>query len=709
MDETAAIGVGDITLSESRSLSDRIAWLALHALVFSAPIVISNVSWTGSDKIFALTYDQFEMAKVFVIRLLSLLAAGAFGASLLSGRRGLRKTKTCLLVAAFVLWVALTTVSSLYPAQSILGTYWRYEGLFTFINYALVFFLALQLVDSAPKARSLAITLVASAALVSVYGVIQFFQVDPLVWQTFMTEPGRAFSTYGNPDLLAGFLIFPLILSAALALTETHAFRRVLLWVAFSLSALALLATFVRGAWIAALISFALLVAVTARLKIRPTRQDLVFIVLAVLLVGAAVASTLFSAHEATNVAARTSSLARPDKGSVATRLMIWQGAVGAIRERPLLGSGPDTFALAFTPHEPLAYPKAAGSLDVPDNAHNYPLQIAVTLGLPGLLLLYGFFAWALISSGRATLRRSEPQEKLLYASFWLAVVGYLLHLMAGLSIPSLGMLLWLSLGLLLAPLATVTRPVLPRPAIVALAVIGLLLIAVAAAGTFLQTAADYYLALGSSPGLPAGSVEKRERAVALNPYFDQYRIQAGLLYKNAFLSMAQQGGKGRATLEQKTFAFERAKDSLCDVIERNPYDFYPYLELASVYNAAGERLDKRYASKAIEAAGEGIKLAPVEPDLRYEVAKAYAIQGKTEASLETARRLLRLDPRHVYTYLLLAEIYRREGRLLEARKACRTALQIDATAEDMLAPVRIRATKATLKAIETSLAASSP
>jgi len=50
---------------------------------------------------------------------------------------------------------------------------------------------------------------VAAAALCSVYGVLQFFGIDPLPWST--TFGARAFGTLGNPDYYAGhlLLIFP--------------------------------------------------------------------------------------------------------------------------------------------------------------------------------------------------------------------------------------------------------------------------------------------------------------------------------------------------------------------------------------------------------------------------------------------------------------------------------------------------------------------
>ncbi len=73
-----------------------------------------------------------------------------------------------------------------------------------------------------------------------------------------------------------------------------------------------------------------------------------------------------------------------------------------------MLGWGADTFRLVFPKFKPLEYVRDAGGNSVADNAHNYPLQLASGVGIPGMLLLYGVFVWAGVRSFRTVFGRCE-------------------------------------------------------------------------------------------------------------------------------------------------------------------------------------------------------------------------------------------------------------------------------------------------------------
>ncbi len=77
------------------------------------------------------------------------------------------------------------------------------------------------MVDRASRIRSLARTLFFGGVVVSVYGVMQYTGLDPITWGNLPFERRMAFSTYGNPDLLGGYIIFPLVIRLGLALSET--------------------------------------------------------------------------------------------------------------------------------------------------------------------------------------------------------------------------------------------------------------------------------------------------------------------------------------------------------------------------------------------------------------------------------------------------------------------------------------------------------
>jgi hypothetical protein len=142
--------------------------------------------------------------------------------------------------------------------MALFGKWRRYEGLLSFANFAVIYFLVLQFADSGGRVRALARTLFLSSLIVAGYAVLQFAGWDPADWGALHWEVNRAFSTYGNPDLLGGFLIFSTPVAVGLALTENRVKWRLVYWAGFALNGVALIVAFTRGAWIGGALSLAL-------------------------------------------------------------------------------------------------------------------------------------------------------------------------------------------------------------------------------------------------------------------------------------------------------------------------------------------------------------------------------------------------------------------------------------------------------------------
>ena len=155
---------------------------------------------------------------------------------------------------------------------------------------------------------------------------------------------------------------------------------------------------------------------------------------------------------------ARSPRSPRSARARAKTRFEIWQAAIAAIKARPIFGFGPDTFRLVFPKYKPVAYTQDAGYLSVADNVHNYPLQLTAGVGIPGTLMIYGLIGWELVATARHAFDREAGYKRLLYASIWASVIGYVVLLMTGLSVTGSTLFLWVFLGLLAVPLAKIDR-----------------------------------------------------------------------------------------------------------------------------------------------------------------------------------------------------------------------------------------------------------
>jgi tetratricopeptide (TPR) repeat protein len=743
---------------------DRIAWYCLHALVILVPIAMSNLGPFSADHV-PLTYDQFDIVKVFIERGLLLIAVSAWLVGLFLRGGKVRFTRGEWLLLVFLAWLVLTTVLSIHVPTAIFGKYRRFEGLISFITYAAAFFMALQLADRPERMRSLARSLVIGGFLVAAYGTIQVIgsiplaaakvlqpvsvvfaivvplalgylgwargredaevrraywvgavialfggvtlaaglaqnidlaaarglvdvSLDPVQWGTLPFEPNRAFSTFGNPDLLGGYLIFPWAVSLGLALSERHDLWRGIYWVCALLNVFVGITSYVRGAWIGASVSLGLMVFAYLRSRagtgLRLTATDRTFIGGTGLVAASVVIASSLRPDAVRNVLTRVLSIFQFDQGSAQTRFQIWEAARAAIAQRPIFGWGADTFRLLFPMFKPAEYVKSAGYLSVADNVHNYPLQLASGIGIPGALMFYGLIALALVLAARTAFAKGSAGRNLLMSGLWAAVFGYVVHLMFGLSVTGSTIMMWLVMGMLLVPSSRVVEV---KP--VSWGVVGAALaIAILALGSVLNVryiVADTHYLKGRVLTQGLDRVDEIEKAMNLNPFNEMYQIELGSAWRDLFRAGAQQYAQtvaaGQPDEELKSQVLQlhtMATDSFESVITYVPQEYDTYVFLANLQNEAATYVDPAFAEQAVDAANRGIKVEKYGPAVRVQLAIALVMQDRIPEAIEQLKFATSLDPMYKQAWVLLGDAYEREGQIAKAIEAYEYALSID-------------------------------
>lgn len=212
-----------------------------------------------------------------------------------------------------------------------------------------------------------------------------------------------------NPNILAHALLAVFPLAAALALTGGWATRR---WQRPAASALALWLLFVifltqgRGAWLALAIVIPLL------LMLRWPR----LVWLAPPLLAAAIAAVWWQGPALLDLLATSTATT-----GIAERVEIWQRALYIMRDFPFTGVGIGTFARVV----PVLYPwlLVPAEVVIPD-AHNLPLQVAVDLGLPGLVLWLVLQIGVLVLMVRLLRGQPRPLHRALAAGVLVSMVA---------------------------------------------------------------------------------------------------------------------------------------------------------------------------------------------------------------------------------------------------------------------------------------------
>ncbi len=598
-----------------------------------------------------LTYDQYAIVKYAITIACAGLGLAAWLAYAVSGKAQLRRAgRLEWLGGGFLCWAAAATALSIHRPTALLGVYERFEGMVAFLAYVVLGFLALQTLAEPRRLRQFAIALVASGCVVAAYGLLQSFGVLRAPEGTLLFEAGRAFSTYGNPDMLGMFLLVPFCLSLSLALETPSVGQRAGWWFAFVVCAVALLLTFTRASWLAAVAALVLLGVAARRRAVRLQAVDAAFLALTVLGLVVVGVRSLTSGTGATNVAERLITLFDTASGSVASRLLIWSGTAAAIGARPVFGYGPDTLLLVWTERAPASAMKVLSEGQV-DSAHSLPLHLAAGIGVVGALLYLAVPVGALVVSAKAAFARRDDSAPFLVAGIWVALTSVILASLVSVTDAGLGVLIWMLAGALASQSARTSdisweKGRVPGWAAAVVSCVASVWLAV------VLTSADHAMAKARIEAGSADGIAWAERAAERNPWFEEYRIELALQHFDTFVALAE-SGQSKSALE----AFERSEAVLLELGAANPRYRSTHLALADLYLAAGRIVDPAYNAKAEGAASDALKVAPGSPQAHAVMVRALLAQGRVSEAALVLEEGLRYAPGDAGLLALEAEM----------------------------------------------------
>ncbi|MDR2615698.1 MAG: O-antigen ligase family protein, partial [Oscillospiraceae bacterium] len=284
----------------------------------------------------------------------------------------------------YALIFAALYFASIFTSVTVRGS--LYGGLlqtFFALFSAVVFF-------SMRTRRSLTLALRAfalSGALVAGYGVLQYVRgaTGASGWldsEMFSDIGLRVYSTLGNPNVLAGYLLLAMPFAAALALTEKRGLSKLLFLGALGVMTLCMALTFARGGWVGLIVAAAVFLIMLDRR----------FILLGII----GLIALYFLLPDV--IVARLLSIGNLKDGSTSYRLYIWLGTLVMLRDFWFVGIGPGE--AAFNKLYPLYSYNAVAA----PHSHNLFLQIVCDSGIAALLafvIMLFSYARALASSVR--------------------------------------------------------------------------------------------------------------------------------------------------------------------------------------------------------------------------------------------------------------------------------------------------------------------
>ncbi|NNE67437.1 MAG: hypothetical protein HKN33_12795 [Pyrinomonadaceae bacterium] len=265
-------------------------------------------------------------------------------------------------------------------------------AVFKLVMFLIFFAAALVYIDSPYRMRTVAFALIIYGAVISFIGILQ--QLSNPSWVLWIRQVDYAtpFATYVNRHHFAAFLLMTISVTLGLLFAgSTKPDKRLLLVIAACLMGFGIVFTSSRGALISLIALLGMLTALSflSGRKIDSKRRKKNFFSRVWILVGANAVLVIFLLISVawiggSDISLRSAGLTESADFSNG-RVDFWANTLKIIRDNPILGTGLDTFEVAYT-----RYDTWNGQLRV-NHAHNEYLHVFSEAGILGLLCVFGF------------------------------------------------------------------------------------------------------------------------------------------------------------------------------------------------------------------------------------------------------------------------------------------------------------------------------
>ena len=327
-----------------------------------------------------------------------------------------------VLIGVFWVLLAVSAIRAPHLQKSL-------PAFFDWASYLLLFLLVLQFSLRQGSAVVFIRVLVACAAVLSLYGLFQYYhRLDEIARQLetdtdatlqrmnqsadalpdiiARVKDKRIYSTFVNPNSFAGFLLMTVPLTLGLLIDTFRSRKHALaaagaLFLALSLQVYALWLTFSKSSL--AIIALMLVIFAVMAAAMFLGRRRAALIALAAAGLVALGAAGLWAAGPAQPAGGSfLSSKIAGARKSLGFRLEYWAAAADMIRDNALLGVGLNNFGDRYAQYKT----PTGGEVQ---KAHNDYLQVAAEVGVPAAFVLWTVWAWI---AGASVPRRRLPEPK---------------------------------------------------------------------------------------------------------------------------------------------------------------------------------------------------------------------------------------------------------------------------------------------------------
>ncbi len=666
------------------------------------------------------SFELFEWNKMIFVYCLTVIVVTAWVVKMITARKFIFHRTPLFWPLILLLTVQIiATVFSIDPHLSIWGYYSRFHGgLLSTIAYTTLYFAFVSNLTFLNLQHFLFLLLTA-ASLVSLYGIAQRLGIDKDKW--VQDVQNRVFSTLGQPNWLAAYLaiLFPISLNQLLSSSKNfkqspdNFMQRAKvtlggLWSNLSagktgwyylmigiLLYVCLLFTKSRSGFLGfwgANIVFWLMMFLAKRFTFYAKRIFLV-LHLSFFIVNFFI-RTPFSQYNrlaTIDLFSHPANIEKPQipvgdsvinvgiTDSSEIRKIVWRGALDIIKNYPLFGTGPETFAFAYYRFRPAAHNLTSEWDFLYNRAHNEFLNIAATTGLIGLATYLLLILVIFVELFQQTKQR-RGSTQMLFAAFIASYVSILVTNFFGFSVVVVGLFFFLLPVLifinidkpptrLITNLATWSNLSFGRKLGIGIS-LWLMLFFLINIGRLWIADSIYAKAISYSR---AGELDlaypKIVTATNLRPDEPNFHDQRADIAGNYAAALMSTDATRSAQL------FQDALLQSNQALTISPQNVNFWKTRTRILFALSE-IDETYLHQALNALQLAMELAPTDPKLTYNAAVIYGRLNHPEDAIKSLQKTIELKGDYRDAYIALSIFYIEQKDITKAKEILNLALQ---------------------------------
>ncbi len=636
-------------------LADKASELGIIYLVIGLPVIF-----------FTRTADVFEMNKMFTLRFFTIAITALWVIrSILKRKMVLGKSDFDIAMVLFLGAALINTLFTNNSAVSVFGVYEDYEGILTVLNYFILFYIIITYSNSREKIFKIAIAAAAASFIVSVYGFLQNFGIDFVRWNPETYNPGRFFSTLGNPNFLAAYLVEIIPVLFMLFFIARRIPKKTAVLVVMIMSIVVLFLTKSRAGFISFMITLVLIMFYTlydsAKKEAELYGKNRIWIFMFVLIFAATLIFSSRVQDAFVNLNERIALIFRDGIMNV-PRMYIWLAALEMFRDNPVLGKGLDTFQVMFPYYRMPEYWRIEWN-GTPEKTHNVFLQVLSTQGMVGFSAYVLLITVFIKKTMKSVFYGSDPLKRYMVFAFFMSAAAFFIQGMFNYTVVAYGSFFWIAIACISVMdgkkdkvryiyaskkmNSFLGKNMFPAAAVVFAAAV------ILAVNLTHYWAADMYFKIGNigvRHNKETFALPYYEKAVMLNKYREIYQVKYGIAYERAVRSAEDAG--------QKKHFLEKALETHKGTLEINDKNGYNYNNIARTYKLYGDTMDPGMYKNAIKYYKEAAKRDPNNAYFGLDLASVHINMGNFDAAEEICVHFAELYPDFAVSFSYIGYIY---------------------------------------------------